>query len=334
MARRARARAWGMLAAWPGPGPRAGGLGRRVRCRLPGPRSLILRSLARGSLSPAREAGGAEPGAGPPCQRPGAGPGLREPSRRCDLVRVPPPTPTSVTRRRDAHLCTCAPPPAQVSDHKPTSRTRFTRPSTHPRARGSTKVFSRKHCHRPGSEAWLEASEAREGARPSGTQCLGSPAIAHSQPGCVRRACWHHQVLADGLPPSLLESCWAPWGETTAQARSSPGFGKWVKDFGQQPWDTAHAQPPVQSTKPRAPVPTPTSRRLPPQTTHSHHNFLAKTLGSPEGQWKFIFLSFLSFPQVAFPCKMPDMTRGEPGRRGHPKRQPRDLNTSWKAGHR
>lgn len=53
-----------------------------------------------------------------------------------------------------------------------------------------------------------------------------------------------------------------------------------------------------------------TQRQLPPQTTLSHHNFLAKTLGSPEGQWKFIYLFFVLsvFPQVAFPCKMPDMT--------------------------
>lgn len=55
-----------------------------------------------------------------------------------------------------------------------------------------------------------------------------------------------HQVLADGrLPPSLLpEWCWAPWGQTTeAQAGSSPGFRKWVKDFQQQPWATAQPRP-------------------------------------------------------------------------------------------
>lgn len=41
--------------------------------------------------------------------------------------------------------------------------------------------------------------------------------------------------------------------------------------------------------KPMVPVPSPHPKAgLRPETTLVHHNFLAKTLSSPEGQWKFI----------------------------------------------
>lgn len=38
------------------------------------------------------------------------------------------------------------------------------------------------------------------------------------------------------------------------------------------------------------------------------HNFLAKTPALERPMKLFIFVLFASFPQVAFPCKMPDMT--------------------------
>lgn len=124
----------------------------------------------------------------------------------------------------------------------------------------------------------------------------GAAAHLHVLVGCLC-ACWRwltrYSLMAACLLPCLTEWCWAPWGQTTeAQAGSSPGFRKWVKDFQQQTWATAQPRPlcsppsPGFRPCPYHVVPT-TPRRLPPQTT-LNHNFLAKTLGSPEGQWKFI----------------------------------------------
>lgn len=121
--------------------------------------------------------------------------------------------------------------------------------------------------------------------------------------------------------------------------RSTSRHLSWLQEMGQGfPTATLGHSPsqdpcvahPIQGSSPPL-----LSRRLPPQTTLNHHNFLAKTLGSPEGQWKFIYFFVLSIsPQVAFPCKMPDTTpEGILGLGGHPKGQPRDLNTSWRAGH-
>lgn len=147
MVRRALARARGTRAVRPGPGPRgrgargarAGGLEGRVRCRLPGPRSLILRSLARGSLAlqPAKPAGRSRgrgrrasgPGRGwvsvcpAACTaRPGATPALTSGTCRQERTSLawpfPPPPAYRVTQRA----------------HHSRTHTRPTRPCPHPRA--------------------------------------------------------------------------------------------------------------------------------------------------------------------------------------------------------
>lgn len=75
--------------------------------------------------SPAREAGGAEPGAGPRCERPRAGPGLRAPLRMHRPARAPPPPQPQGHVGMDAH-------PWQAPASTPrVTRVRSTRGSTH-----------------------------------------------------------------------------------------------------------------------------------------------------------------------------------------------------------
>lgn len=102
-------------------GPRgARGAGRWARGArpLPAARAPIAHPAMprpRLSRSPAREAGGAEPGAGPPCERPRAGLGLCAPRRQPGPAWAPPPAPTSGTRRQGRTSLVCLP-PAPVHD--------------------------------------------------------------------------------------------------------------------------------------------------------------------------------------------------------------------------
>lgn len=268
MARRARARARGARAARPGLGPRgrgargarAGGLGGRVRCRLPGPRSLILRSLARGSLArqPAKPAGRSW-GRGRRASSLGrAGPGLRAPLRQPGLGATP--APTSGTRK---HGRTCSAYPLLPATTQLTHRshTRSAQTGTHtvltPRQEAGLRSEVQSICHRPstvrarGRRTWLEprtsqergASQAASGdagreqrAEPAGPP----PAPAAAQlpiPSCLcgfrRRLPRCSLMAAASLPAGTVLG---PWGQPTAgQTGSSPSSRNWVKDFQQQP---------------------------------------------------------------------------------------------------
>lgn len=150
-----------------------------------------------------------------------------------------------------------------------------------------------------------------------------SAAQAHSLDRCgpVWVLTEPHQVpAADGHPPPFLpKPCWA-LGDTPQKQKKAAllALGSGSRTFNSNPRTHSPSQDPCTATNPRALVPFPQPKGAP-TTDHTQPPQLpCKNPRLTRGPVEIYFLSFV-FPQVAFPCKMPDMTpEGNLGVRGTP----------------
>lgn len=162
-------------------------------------------------------------------------------------------------------------------------------------------------------------------------QCLGNPLAAAHLPvlvGCLW-ACWRwltrYLLMAACLLPSLFDGMvLGPLG--TDHRSPSRQFSR-LQEVGQglstATLGHSPAKTPVQPTKPRG------SALSLPLRGSSHHRphltttSLQKPSAHPRANGNLLFFVLSVFPQVAFPCKMPDMTpEGNLGVGGTPRGSP------------
>lgn len=283
--------------------------------------------------SPAREAGGAEPGAGPACERPRAGLGLRAPLRRpgrhpqpqprghvavdAHPWHVPPPPAHHITQRTDNHTWS-----TRTGTHTPTLHT-----TPHPPAPSRTELLSAKHlslsqgADTPGLNpeqsperglnegAGRDSGQARWGTI-SGARRLGlwrPPNFTSWMCACVGFGA-AHQVLADGrLPRSLPEPCWARGDRPQKHKQAALlASGSGSRTFSSNPRTHSPSQDPCAAQQAQG------SRSIPQPQGSSHHRphsvtttSLQKPSAHPSasGNLLFFFLSFPSFPKWLFLAK-------------------------------
>ena len=160
-------------------------------------------------------------------------------------------------------------------------------------------------------------------------QCLGPLLLLDFTPGVPA---WVLVLTRDWQRmPACLLPCWNRAGahgdrpqkhKQAALLASGSGSRAFDSNFWTQPKPrprAAHQPPGPQSQTPPQAIPT-TDRNQPPRPCKNPR----LTRGPVEIY--FFFLSFLFFPQVAFPCKMPDMTpEGNLGVGGAPERATQGL---------
>lgn len=132
--------------------------------------------------------------------------------------------------------------------------------------------------------------------------------------------------MAFCLPPSDRSgSVLGPWGHPTAAQQAFPAPVCGSRAFTSKLRPQSDPGPPEYHTKLWIPVPSSSSKPDSDHIDHTHTTAsLQKPSAYPRASGNLFFSSFSIFPQVAFPCKMPDMTpEGDlgdeaPSQRGSP----------------